>query len=262
MLELIVRQAEGDSKKTPLLFVHGAWHGAWCWDEFFLPYFARQGYNCYALSLRGHGNSPGRERLRWTRVHEYVADVAQIVAQLPATPVLIGHSMGGFVVQKYLEQYAAAGAILLAAVPPTGVLRTTLRIMLHHPIPFLKVNLTLSLAPLIATPELSRAHFFSASMPAAQVNQYHQRLQDESYLGFLDFLAFNLVRQKRVKRLPLLVLGAENDTIFSPQQVLQTAQAYGTQAEIFPDMAHDMMLEAGWQTVADRMINWLNEKYP
>lgn len=262
MLELIVRQAEGVSKATPLLFVHGAWHGAWCWDEFFLPYFAQQGYNCYALSLRGHGNSPGRERLRWTRVHEYVADVAQIVAQLPVQPVVIGHSMGGFVVQKYLEQYAAAGAILLASIPPTGVLKTTLNILRHHPIPFLKVNLTLSLAPLIATPELSQGLFFSANMPSAQVQAYHQRLQDESYLGFLDFLAFNLVKQKRVKRVPMLVMGAENDTVFSPQQVRQTAQAYGVTAEMFPDMAHDMMLEAGWQTVADRMLGWLNEKYP
>ena len=38
-----------------------------------------------------------------------------------------------------------------------------------------------------------------------------------------------------------------------------TARAYGTKAEIFPDMAHDMMLEASWQQVADRMLSWLAE---
>ena len=27
-----------------LLFVHGAWHGAWCWAEHFLDFFAAQGY--------------------------------------------------------------------------------------------------------------------------------------------------------------------------------------------------------------------------
>ncbi len=39
-----------------------------------------------------------------------------------------------------------------------------------------------------------------------------------------------------------------------------TAQANGMQAAIFPDMAHDMMLEAGWQAVADRILIWLEER--
>ncbi|MBP8002090.1 MAG: alpha/beta hydrolase [Chloroflexi bacterium] len=259
MLELIIRQSEGQAKPTPLLFVHGAWHAAWCWDEHFLPYFAQQGYTCYALSLRGHGNSPGRERLRWTRVAEYVADVAHVVAQLPSPPVIIGHSMGGFVVQKYLEQYTAAGLILLASVPPTGVLPTTLRIARNHPLAFLQVNLRLSLAPLITTPQLTRTHFFSATMPEEQVNAYHARLQDESYLGFLDFLVLNLVKHKRVQRVPTLVLGAQNDTIFLPHEVARTAQTYGTTAKIFADMAHDMMLEPGWPAVAAHMLHWLDE---
>jgi hypothetical protein len=27
-----------------------------------------------------------------------------------------------------------------------------------------------------------------------------------------------------------------------------------------PDMAHDMMLETGWQNAADQIIAWLNDK--
>ena len=257
MLELITRLPEVTAKATPLLFVHGAWHGAWCWDEYFLPYFAQQGYASYALSLRGHGNSPGRERLRWTRLAEYVEDVAQIVAQLPTPPVIIGHSMGGFVVQKYLEKYGAAAAVLLAAAPPTGVIKTTLNIARHHPLTFLKVNLKMSLYPLVATPELAREHFFSATMPDAQVAQYQQRLQDESYLGFLDMLLLNLVKTKRVKRVPMLVLGGATDTIFATTEVARTAAAYHTTAHIFPDTAHDLMLEANWQAVATHILHWL-----
>ena len=40
-LEIIVRQPEGRQQPHPLLFVHGAYSGAWCWDEYFLPYFAK-----------------------------------------------------------------------------------------------------------------------------------------------------------------------------------------------------------------------------
>jgi hypothetical protein len=36
-----------------------------------------------------------------------------------------------------------------------------------------------------------------------------------------------------------------------------TARAYGTEAVFFP-MAHNMMLEDGWQDVADHIIRWLH----
>ncbi len=64
--------------------------------------------------------------------------------------------MGGFVIQKYLEHHDAAGAILVAAIPPSGVLRATLHIACYHPMQFVKVNASLRLAPLVATPELVR----------------------------------------------------------------------------------------------------------
>ena len=59
-LETITRVPKTQTHKTPLLFVHGMWHGAWCWDEFFLPYFADAGYHATALSLRGHAGSEGK----------------------------------------------------------------------------------------------------------------------------------------------------------------------------------------------------------
>jgi len=84
------------------LFVHGAWYADRCWAEHFLPCFAARGYVTHALGVRGHGGSDGRERLPWTSIADYVADVEQIVAQLGRTLVLVGHSMGGFVLQHYL----------------------------------------------------------------------------------------------------------------------------------------------------------------
>jgi len=123
------------------------------------------GIRLYAPSLRGHGASSGRDRLRWIRLRDYVDDVADAVAHLPAQPILIGHSMGGFLVQKYLEEHAARGAVLVAPIPPTGAWRAALYILRQHPISFVKGNLSLSLAPLVATPELARDLFFSASMP-------------------------------------------------------------------------------------------------
>jgi pimeloyl-ACP methyl ester carboxylesterase len=246
---------------VPLLFVHGAWHGAWCWDRHFLDYFAAHGFAAHALSLRGHGRSAGRERLRWTRIRDYVADVAEVASGLAQAPVVIGHSMGGFVVQKYLERHAAPAAVLLASLPPSGAFRTTLRLMRRAPWPVLKANATLSLHPLVATPALARAAFFSAGLGAAELELYWRQLQDESYMAFLDTLCLDLPKPARTGT-KLLILGAELDTIIGRAEIDATARAYGTRAEQLPGIAHDVMLEPGWQQAADRILAWLADALP
>jgi len=258
-LEIITPEQSATTRSTPLVFVHGAWHGAWCWQENFIPYFTHAGFAVYALSLRGHGNSEGRNQLRWARITDFVQDVASLAATLTPAPVLLGHSMGGLVIQKYLERYPAAAGVLLASVPPKGVLATTLRIARRHPKAFIKTNATLSLYPLIETPALAQEHFFSATMPKEQVMSYFPRLQDESYRAFLDMLVFSLPNPKQVT-VPMLVLGAADDQIFYPSEVEATARAYQTVATVFPNMAHDMMLEAGWQAVADAILGWLDKQ--
>lgn len=90
-----------------------------------------------------------------------------------------------------------------------------------------------------------------------KLDGYFRQMQDESYFAFLDML-FNLPKPKKITT-EMLVLGAEDDTIFYPDEVADTAEAYGTAAEIFPGMAYDMMLEDGWRDVADRIIAWLRQ---
>lgn len=258
-LEVITRGS--GSRRPPLLFVHGLWHGAWCWDEHFLPWFAEQGWACHALSLRGHGQSPGRERLRRTRVRDLVEDLAEVARALPEPPVLVGHSMGGFVVQKYLESDRAAGAVLLASVPPYGAVRATLRTARRHPGPFAQVNAQLRMGPLVSTRELARDLLFSPAVPVQALDRYQPRLQDDSYLSFLDMLALDLVRTRRVARVPMLVLGAAEDALISTEDVRRTAGAYGAEVDIFDDMGHDMMLESRWESVAHRIERWLAGRF-
>ena len=258
-LEVITHEPAADTHPTPLLFVHGMWHGAWCWSENFLPYFAQHGYKSHALSLRGHGVSEGRERLRWTSLNDFVSDLARVMDQLKSPPVLIGHSMGGMIVQKYLESHQAPAAVLLASAPPKGLIPATLRIARRHPLIFLKVNLTFSLIHNIRTPELYKEAFFYADIKEKELIRYHNQLQDESMRAYIDMLALNLPHPKKVDT-PLLVLGATNDNLISVNEVEATAKSYNTQAKFFPDMGHAMMFDTGWQDVADSILGWLNEQ--
>ena len=70
----------------------------WCWDEHFLDFFTDKGYHALAPSLRGHDGSPISKRLRKSSIADYVDDVCSVADNLPTAPVLIGHSMGGFIV--------------------------------------------------------------------------------------------------------------------------------------------------------------------
>ena len=254
-IELIRHPAKNGNKSTPILFIHGAWHGAWCWEEYFLPYFASKGYDAYALSLRGHGNSEGREGLRWWSISDYVDDVSQVVGQINKIPILVGHSMGGLIVQKYLQSHRVPAAVLLAPVPTTGAMMTTLKIAKRHFWAYLKALSTLSLYPVIGTPELAREAFFSEKISTAKLETYYKKLQDESFRGFLEMI-FCLPKPSKVRD-PILLIGAMNDMIFSQRQMEATAHAYHSTAQMLSNTAHDVMLEDRWKDAAAIILNWL-----
>ena len=258
-LELISKYPLESLRPTPLLFIHGTLHTASCWDVHFLDYFVQHGYAAHALNLRGHGNSEGREKLRWTRIADYVQDVENTVRQFPSPPILIGHSMGGFIIQKYLEDHDVPAAVLLSSASPAGLLPTAIRTARRRPWVFAKVNLTLSLLPFITTPQLVGEAFFSDDLPEEQLLEYWKQTQDDSFRAFLDMVALDLPKPEKVKT-PLLVLGAARDNMIAPREIEATARAYNTQAEIISDVAHNSMLERNWQAVAERILVWLNEQ--
>jgi pimeloyl-ACP methyl ester carboxylesterase len=259
VLEVIEKGSVSETHPVPLLFVHGAWHAAWCWDENFLSFFADKGYRAVALSFRGHGNSPSNKPLRRLSVSDFVKDVRSVADTFPAPPVIIGHSMGGLIVQKYLESHDAPAAVLMTSIPPRGNLGNALRWMRRHPSHFVKMTVTGKALPYINAPQLARERFFSPHTPEADVCKYAARLQEDSSRIGIDGLLLRLPRPKRVT-VPLLVLGAEEDGAHTREEILATARAYGTEAEFFPDMGHNMMLEPGWAAVAERIDAWLSSR--
>jgi pimeloyl-ACP methyl ester carboxylesterase len=237
-----------------ILLVHGGWHGPWCWDAF-AGRLADAGHDVRTVQLRGHDQRAGRI---WYRISDYLEDVRAAAARFDDPPILVGHSMGGLLVQKHLERDSGRGAVLMASIPPRGPIGLAGRLGARHPLVMLKVNVLLRLGPLLGTPALVRELMFTPATPQTVVDACHARVQDESYLAFLDMLAFAFRRPRRVDA-PVLVLGAERDAVITTDEVRRTARVFGSQAEIFPEMGHNMMLEAGWDRVADRVDGWIRE---
>ena len=258
-LNIVHYPAVGTPRPTPLLLVHGAWHGAWCWENF-VPFFTGLGYNVTTLDLRGHGESEGREKFRWhSAARGFVADLAQAVESIGLPPVIIAHSMGGYVTQKYLETHSVPAAVLMSSVPARGILGFLLRFMARHPLAMLKTFFTLNPWHMVASPALARDAFFSPEVPDAEVERHYQRLGPESFLAVPEMSLTALPKPARVKT-PMLVMAAERDRVFSVPELMATARAYNTEAVILKDTAHNVMLEPAWQSAAQIIAGWLDEK--
>ena len=102
---------------TTLLFVHGAGGDAWQWRSFFMPYFAKKGINSIAISLPNHGQS---KKDNSYELNDYMNIIREAHVSAGAGQViLIGHSMGGFLLQKYVADNKVENKlILLASMPP------------------------------------------------------------------------------------------------------------------------------------------------
>jgi pimeloyl-ACP methyl ester carboxylesterase len=260
MLEVIDKGSATESHPVPLLFVHGAIHAAWCWDEHFLDYFAENGYRSVALSVRGHGGSGlDGKPLNACSIAEYVEDVRSVISQLPAHPVLIGHSMGGFVVQKYLESASAPAAVLTSSAPPRTWFVRSMWAGRRHPWLAVKSSVTRNVLMLYPNPAMVREGLFSPRTPEPVVQKCFERIEPESFRALNTDMTFsNLVRPRLVTR-PLLVREGEQVS-WGPRVARDIAKAYRTEAEYFTDMGHNMMLEPGWHAVAGRIDTWLGTR--
>jgi pimeloyl-ACP methyl ester carboxylesterase len=255
-IELISHEPE-PAHPVPLLFVHGAFAAAWCWDEYFLPYFAQRGFAAHALSLRGHGGSDGRETLATASIDDYESDVLRIVRHLGGRVVLVGHSLGGMVVQRCLHRVQAAAAVLMASVPPDGLLGSSMLLAARDPALFHEINLIHYASPGFATLQGLQRAVFSERLPEAEAGRHLVRMQPESQRAIIDLSWPQYFFVRSSHGVPVRVLGGGGDAFFPPSMVESTARSHGVSAEILPAMAHAMMLDPDWQLAADRIIDWL-----
>jgi pimeloyl-ACP methyl ester carboxylesterase len=238
-----------------LLFVHGAGHAAWCWREHFTGYFAARAYTVAAPDLPHHGDLD-RRGLLVTPLQAYVDAVGRAAARLEPPLILVGHSLGGFVIQKYLEHAEADLAILLASLPPSGPAGFVRRMATRYPVSFLKTMMT---GKGTDSPQTTRGAFFTPQTPAEVVDGCHRRLQPESLRALLDMLWG--LHPDRV-RTPVIVIGAAGDTVVAPAAVIAaTARAYHTTPRIVPG-GHDMMLDTAWEQVAEAIETAIAERVP
>ena len=111
---------------TPVVFVHGLWLHADSWGAW-VDRFGEAGYAPVAPGWPGDSPTVEETRKQPGRVaghgiDDVVAHYADVIRQLDAKPIVIGHSFGGLVVQRLLGDDLAAAAIAIDPAPVKGVL--------------------------------------------------------------------------------------------------------------------------------------------
>ena len=95
-----------------MLLVHGAWHGAWCWQGI-TPRLEAAGVNVIAPDLPGHGtDSTPRNQVT---LDAYADRVIAAISGRPDPITLVGHSMGGVVISAVAERVPERIARLIYA---------------------------------------------------------------------------------------------------------------------------------------------------
>ena len=79
------------------LLVHGAWHGAWCWERV-LPRLQAHGHVVQAITLAGLAERAG-ELSPAIGLDDHVRDVVEALNDVGEPVVLVGHSYSGLVVR-------------------------------------------------------------------------------------------------------------------------------------------------------------------
>lgn len=98
----------------PVVLVHGAFHGAWCWAGLQAE-LDRRGIPSFAVELPGHGVST--EPL--TDLHGDAGAVTRVLERLGTDDVvLVGHSYGGAVISQADLSGQVSRLVYLAAIVP------------------------------------------------------------------------------------------------------------------------------------------------
>lgn len=270
--ETLTKDKEVENSKGGIVFVHGICHGAWCWEKYFVPYFSAQGYRCYAVDLRGHGKS--KKSLKKACLSDYVEDtkeaVGKCIKEIGMHPYLVGHSMGGAVVQRYLGKYAdtVIGAVLFASAtaPRMPLIKTLLSLF----------NKNLRCAFKVAlgckknwSDSVHNAAFFTGENEAGEKVQriedttpYESLLQKESKRVFMVDLFLPYSKNYKID-IPIFVIGSEADAYFPEESLKKTAQKYAEYKEpayeCLKHLCHDMMIDPSWEIPAELVLEFIED---
>ncbi|OZI20561.1 alpha/beta hydrolase [Bordetella genomosp. 9] len=247
----LVRAGRGRPGMPTLLFVPGAFHGAWCYAGY-LEYFAGLDIACAALDLPGHGWLPQTPAFPRYGVRDFGDCVARAMDLIDGPVVVAGHSMGALPALHAASQRKTAGVVLMAPSPPGNIPGAR---------PIAPVPVGMSRQP----PDLDGVRQrFTGAMSRQDITTVAARLCPESPEAMNDRYLLRLHIPRQAIDAPGLCLEAGNDDPdrHPPGQDKAVADFYGFEYRLLPALQHCMMYARGWQESAAAIREWYEHRFP
>ena len=252
----------GGAAKPPLVFVHGAFCGGWCFDGFRTP-FEEEGYRVSAPDLPGHKAGDPGKAVAGLSMTDYAKALAELIDREPAPPVLIGHSLGGLVAQLAAARRKTAGLILLAPSPAWGQPVTS------------PVELAASGALLASlgaywleavAPDWATVRAMTLDrLPETVARTLFDRMTPESGRALFEVLNWWLdptlatFVSPIAHQQPSLVIAGGQDRIHSPPTVAVTGLRLCGDSRVVDTMSHWMLDEPEAPRLAETCLRWLGQ---
>lgn len=250
--------------KPKIVFIHGMFLTSRCWESW-RTYFTERGYECVAPEWPLHHGAPADLRenmpdgLGKLSLADLYSSIDSLLRAEREPPILIGHSLGGLIVQKMVSLGLARAGVALCSVAPNrmlsldwGFLRNTASI----------TNPFAGDDPYPMTPEGFHQNFCNTMTEQESAAAYEKHAVHESRQVLRDILGNAGELDLTLPHVPLLFVGAEKDEIIPSSLVKRNAEAYEddrSHSEFleFSSRCHFIIGQPGWEEVADGVGNWL-----
>ncbi|MHA3700820.1 alpha/beta hydrolase [Jatrophihabitans sp. YIM 134969] len=255
----------------PVVFIHGLWLHATSWQPW-IDLFADLGYEPVAPGWPGEPATVEAARAEPDAVadigiDDVVEHFAKIIADLPAPPVLIGHSFGGMIAEKLLGQNLGSAAVAIDAAQIKGVLPLPIS-ALRSTLPVFK-NPANKHKSVMLTAEQFRYGFGNAVPPEESDALYERWAVPSPGKPLFEAATANFsphspaaVDTDNETRGPLLLMtGGQDHTV--PEAVTKATlkqyrhSAAETDLVEFADRGHSLTVDHGWREVAGACVQWL-----
>lgn len=219
-----------------------------------MPYFRDRGYDVYAVSLRGHGNSRGHQWLDLWGLADYLADVRRAAAAIGRPLTLFGSSMGGLLVQRWLAAgHPGEAAVTIGSVPPTGTSHSIAGMLLGSPHDVTQV-LQLAVAG-VAHPRFLKL-LAEQPLRTDAHDPHHRHLGRESARALWE-MAWTPMVTRCTPACPVLAVHGECDRMVPASTAHHLGSYLGATVMTFAGIGHVPMIETEWERVAAAIGTWL-----
>ncbi|HTO39344.1 MAG TPA: alpha/beta hydrolase [Rhizomicrobium sp.] len=248
----------------PVVMIHGAFCGGWVFDGLRTSFEAK-GYKVHTPTLRYHdcGNNPPA-LLGTTSVLDYAADLEKDISTLKSAPILVGHSMGGLLAQMLAARNGVHALVLLAPSAPWGMLPSTMFEYASAGAMFFAGDFWSK--PIQPSYDIAASNALDM-LPPEDRSRIFARFVPESGLATFEIMHWALDARRATAvdankvTCPVLCLSGRYDKVNPPATVRRIAQRYRNRAvyEDLDDHSHWMLGEPGWEKIAERAQDWLEE---